>query len=83
MKLAKEAIEKGSSNVRTQLINQNLPLASSVGNYSYLPTTNCIRKAVFDFKQSNSDLITKLLMLQDIYKNEGECQELKGYNFVK
>ena len=83
MKLAKEAIEKGCVNVRTQLLNQNLPLASSVGNYSYLPTTNCIRRAVFDFKQSKNDLNTKLLMLQDIYKNEGECEELKGYSFVK
>jgi hypothetical protein len=66
-------------NVRTELINQNYTIANTIGNYTFIPSSNTIRQTVHDFKKDNSlsnDLNQKILMLQKIYESEGE--EFKG-----
>jgi hypothetical protein len=66
-------------NVRTELINQNYTLASTIGNYTFIPSSNSIKQSVLNFKKDNSlsnDLNQKILMLQQIYQSEGV--EFKG-----
>ena len=66
-------------NVRTELINQNYLLASTIGNYTFIPSSNTIRQTVNNFKKDNSlsnDLNQRILMLQRIYESEGD--EFKG-----